>query len=91
MDQKMSRDLRIRRRPYLCARSGSFCPLRVVCWFNEKCPVGGPYFKKISNSYVLQRPNAEPRADVAAEVNIRKSDAAALRHAGERELISNMQ
>ena len=50
---------RLGRRSYLCTRSASFCPLRVVCWFSGKCPIGGPYFKKVGNSYVQQPANAE--------------------------------
>jgi hypothetical protein len=42
----------MRERSYLCARSGSACPLRFACWLTKKCVVGGPYFKKAGNTYV---------------------------------------
>jgi hypothetical protein len=44
----------MRGRSYLCARSGSVCPLRLACWFAKKCVVGGPYFKKVGNTYVRE-------------------------------------
>jgi hypothetical protein len=44
----------MRGRSYLCARSASVCPLRFACWFAKKCVVGGPYFKKVGNTYVRE-------------------------------------
>jgi hypothetical protein len=53
----------MRGRSYLCARSGSVCPLRLACWFANKCVVGGPYFKKIGDTY-LEEWDAKPGNDV---------------------------
>ena len=51
-------------RSYLCARSAEFCPLRVACWFSEKCVIGGPYFKKIGDTYLREDdPAPADRAD----------------------------
>ena len=53
----------MRGRSYLCARSGSVCPLRLACWFAKKCVVGGPYFKKLGDIY-LEEWDAKPGNDV---------------------------
>ena len=54
----------MRERSYLCARSGSVCPLRLACWFAKKCVVGGPYFRKVGNTYVLKHGNnVQPTLD----------------------------
>ena len=53
-------------RSYLCARSATFCPLRVACWFSEKCPIGGPYFKKIGDTY-LREDHRTPSRDFDRE------------------------
>ena len=42
----------MRERSYLCARSAAVCPLRIACWFGDKCVLGGPYFKKVGDTYL---------------------------------------
>ena len=51
---KTGAEFKMHGRSYLCARSGSVCPLRFACWFTKKCAVGGPYFKKVGNTYVRE-------------------------------------